>query len=116
MLICPEAWLADRATKKGDADTPVENTRHPAPSASVWSSITLMPCGAQTGSANALSRSRRHHQGQMIEQLVALVNDSYSVLTRLAGSVAALQEAVQVMAAEMPSRRPKDDDLFGTRH
>ena len=56
------------------------------------------------------------HQGQMIEYLVALVNDSFSALTRLAGSVAALQEAVKVIAEEMPSRRPKDDDLFGTRH
>jgi hypothetical protein len=56
------------------------------------------------------------HQGQMIEQLVALVNDSYGALTRLAGSVTALQEAVKIIAEEMPSRRPKDDDLFGTRH
>jgi len=56
------------------------------------------------------------HQGQMIEQLAALVDDSYGALTRLAGSVAALQEAVQALAEEMSSRRRKDDDLFGTRH
>ena len=52
----------------------------------------------------------------MIERLAALVNDGYDALTRLAGSVAALQEAVKLIAEEMPARSPKEDDLFGTRH